>query len=341
MVSGRNAFDGRFLIAATFLSWQSVLKNQDAYLADQARERIEFLSARLDAHVKQRISIGALVEEEWRNGLISDAKTFGFLASTKLNYFDDLQAVNWVDPNGVIRWVNPIVGNEAALNLDLRQLKILAQTLNLSAKQKDIQITPPITLAQGGKGFVGYMPIFTEGTLQGFVNIVFRTAPMIKNALPNGYAEHVQLYITDHGAEVFSTNAEAVNTQGGVRTTIQLSNRTWTVTGRLTDTEIAKHASFSAEWILFGGFGITLIVSYLVWLAMRHHHSIQSGERRFADFASVSSDWFWETDADLKFSYFSDRFEDITGVAPDELLGRTHEQTGAPGSDPSAYAEML
>lgn len=53
-----------FLIAATFLSWRSVLKNQDAYLADQARERIEFLSARLDAHVRQRISIGALVEEE-------------------------------------------------------------------------------------------------------------------------------------------------------------------------------------------------------------------------------------------------------------------------------------
>ncbi len=45
--------------------------------------------------------------------------------------------------------------------------------------------------------------------------------------------------------------------------------------------------------------------------------------------------------ADLKFSYFSDRFEDITGVAPDTLLGRTREQTGAPGSDPKAYTEML
>ena len=329
------------LLGATFLSWHNVRINQDNYLAEQTREKIEFLAARLDAHVKQRISLGALIAEEWRNGLISNVDTFGFLASTKLNFFDDLQAINWVGPDGIIRWVNPLDGNRAALDLDIRKLKTPAEILALSEREKDIQITPPIILAQGGRGFVGYIPVYTDGTLKGFVNIVFRTAPMITNALPKDFSASMHIRITDEGAEVFSSSAETINAKNAARTTIQLQNRAWTLTGTLTTAEAAKHASFRADWILLAGLILTLLISYLVWLAMRHHYSIQNGERRFADFADVSSDWFWETDADLKFSYFSDRFEDITGVAPDTLLGRTRKQTGAPGSDPKAYAEML
>tara|TARA_R110000787_G_scaffold221535_1_gene330218 strand:+ start:21831 stop:23831 length:2001 start_codon:yes stop_codon:yes gene_type:complete len=329
------------LLAATFLSWHSVRNHQNNHLAEQAREKIEFLAARLDAHVKLRIALGALIEEEWRNGLISDADTFGLLASTKLNFFDDLQAINWVSPDGIIRWVNPLAGNRAVLDLDLRQLKIPAQTLALSERERDIQITPPITLAQGGRGFVVYMPLFIDDTLEGFVNIVFRTAPMIENALPKDFSARMHIRITDDGAEAFSSTPETINADNAAHATIQLHNRTWTLTGALTAAETAKLNSFLAEWVLLAGLIVTLFMSYLVWLTMQHHYSIQSGERRFADFADVSSDWFWETDSKLRFSYFSDRFEDITGVAPGALLGRTREQTGAPGSDPKAYAEML
>jgi PAS domain S-box-containing protein len=68
---------------------------------------------------------------------------------------------------------------------------------------------------------------------------------------------------------------------------------------------------------------------------------LQMSERRFADFAGVSSDWFWELDAQLRFSYLSDQFEDVSGVSPELLLGRTREEVGAPGSDPDEYREML
>ncbi len=283
------------LFSATLLTWQIVRNTQDKHLAEQARERIEFLAARLDAHVKLRISLGALIEEEWRNGLVADAETFGSLASTKLNYFDALQAINWVDSDGVIRWVNPLAGNKAVLGLDLRQLRIPAQTLALSEQERNIKITPPITLAQGGRGFVAYMPLFTNNTLKGFVNIVFRTAPMITNALPKDFSARMHLRITDDGAEIFSSNAETIKAENAPRTTIQLQNRIWTLTGVLTAAETARLSSFRAEWILLAGLILNLFVSYLVWVAMQYHYSIQSGKRRFADFAGVSSDWFWET----------------------------------------------
>jgi PAS domain S-box-containing protein len=68
---------------------------------------------------------------------------------------------------------------------------------------------------------------------------------------------------------------------------------------------------------------------------------LQKSEGRFADFASVSSDWFWELDEQLRFCYFSEQYEEISGVSPKILLGRTREEVGAPDADPDAYREML
>jgi len=62
---------------------------------------------------------------------------------------------------------------------------------------------------------------------------------------------------------------------------------------------------------------------------------------RFNDFAAITSDWCWEMDENLRFSYFSDRFTEVTGVAPDVLLGKTREETGIPNVDPEDWQQHL
>ena len=64
-------------------------------------------------------------------------------------------------------------------------------------------------------------------------------------------------------------------------------------------------------------------------------------ERRFRDFVASASDWYWEMDADLRFSYFSDRFPEVSGVPAEALLGRTPEETGIPDVDPAAWERHL
>ncbi len=64
-------------------------------------------------------------------------------------------------------------------------------------------------------------------------------------------------------------------------------------------------------------------------------------EQRFEDFANASSDWFWEMDENLRFSHFSDRFTEVTGVPEEKLLGKTREETGIPGVDPEAWDRHL
>lgn len=64
-------------------------------------------------------------------------------------------------------------------------------------------------------------------------------------------------------------------------------------------------------------------------------------EWRFRDFAETASDWFWEMDDQLRFSYFSERFTEITGVPKQALLGKTREETGIPNVDESAWQDHL
>ncbi len=54
--------------------------------------------------------------------------------------------------------------------------------------------------------------------------------------------------------------------------------------------------------------------------------SLMASEQRFRDFAESTSDWFWEMDAQLRFSYFSERAIQLLGVELEALIGRTRAE---------------
>ena len=52
-------------------------------------------------------------------------------------------------------------------------------------------------------------------------------------------------------------------------------------------------------------------------------------ETRLFDIAAVSADWFWEQDADLRFTFLSDSFQRTTGGDPKLFLGKTRQEIAA------------
>ncbi len=56
-----------------------------------------------------------------------------------------------------------------------------------------------------------------------------------------------------------------------------------------------------------------------------HRLALEASEQRFRDLAEISSDWFWEMDGALKFSYISDRHYDITGFRREDRLGTSRD----------------
>lgn len=50
---------------------------------------------------------------------------------------------------------------------------------------------------------------------------------------------------------------------------------------------------------------------------------LHQSEQRLHDIAEVASDWFWETDSDLRFTYISERFYEVSSIDPKEVIGKT------------------
>lgn len=68
---------------------------------------------------------------------------------------------------------------------------------------------------------------------------------------------------------------------------------------------------------------------HLTSIAVEHKRTVRAlraSEARFKAFAEAAADWFWETDAEHRFTYFSERYRRITDIDPDELLGTTRQQ---------------
>ena len=72
-----------------------------------------------------------------------------------------------------------------------------------------------------------------------------------------------------------------------------------------------------------GGF----VTTYLdVSARKRIESELQASERRFRDFATAATDWFFETDAQLRITWLSDRLQQIVGIAPARVVGKRREE---------------
>lgn len=57
--------------------------------------------------------------------------------------------------------------------------------------------------------------------------------------------------------------------------------------------------------------------------------ALRTSEGRFRDFAETAADWFWEMDAELRFTHVSGRFREVAGVGNESLIGKTRRDAHA------------
>ncbi|MBT5110142.1 MAG: PAS domain-containing protein [Rhodospirillaceae bacterium] len=69
--------------------------------------------------------------------------------------------------------------------------------------------------------------------------------------------------------------------------------------------------------------------------------ALRASEARFRDFAESTSDWLWEMDADLRFTYMSENVERIVGVPAEWHHGKTREDLLGPDYDRDVWSAHL
>ncbi len=82
----------------------------------------------------------------------------------------------------------------------------------------------------------------------------------------------------------------------------------------------------------------TLVVLAAIGAVFCRNILIESTERRrsegrFRDFGETSSDWFWETDANHRYTYLSRNFERFTGTSASTMLGKPRDEIVTEAND--------
>lgn len=89
---------------------------------------------------------------------------------------------------------------------------------------------------------------------------------------------------------------------------------------------VAEAGAGLVATLALAGAALAIPVAVGGWRAQaarrRAEREVVASRSRFDDVSGLISEWVWETDADLKFSFLSARLEDITGIPTSTFVGR-------------------
>lgn len=276
------------MIASVVTMWQLVRTEQALRLNADTRSNLEHFAARLESHIETRLAVGEHMRQEFEDGRIRSTKDFQMEADSAREAFGDFQAINWVSADGIIAWVTPLKGNEAALGLNIREVAAAKDTF-LKAEHTGLsQFTPPIDLAQGGKGFVGYIPLAAEGVILAYINMVFRIEPLVTSALADDLLDSYCLTISDSGKVVYESIHNVVNADEEVSRNIKVGVRNWAVAISPTTHTLLAKETIVDELILIVGITFSLIVAFLAHMAMAHQQKLRANDKMFRTFIEYS-----------------------------------------------------
>ena len=79
-----------------------------------------------------------------------------------------------------------------------------------------------------------------------------------------------------------------------------------------------------------GGRAAVLVIIRDITERRQTERALEASRARLCDFAELASDWFWETDASMRYTWLSENVETLTGVPPRWFYGKTRLDIAGP-----------
>jgi PAS domain S-box-containing protein len=304
-------------------------KNNDAErIGLETRITAEQLKIRLESCFDTRAGlVRTLAGYPWqsREQIISD---WADRASALLPLYAGVQALNYVDPDGVIRVVYPVEPNRAALGADLRRNPndSVVRSLEQAAETGSMARTDMVELLQGGTGFALYMPIRRVGGMPvGFVNGVFRVEALMNSCLPEGRLRQNFAFALMDGDAVFYGQPDTLAagpSEYEVELQIDVPGRPWRFTiAPLTSHLAATDDNLDEIWVGLGLLLMTLLALVLRF-ALIKQRDMAAREDEYRLLVENQTDVVVKVNMQGEFQYVSPSYCELFGKTEDELLGK-------------------
>ncbi|SDM74786.1 ATP-binding protein [Maricaulis salignorans] len=148
-------------------------------------------------------------------------------------YLDDkpwMQAIEWADTSYRIRWIEPLIGNEAALDLDLFSVEWRRIGISNAVRNREMMVTNSFQLVQGGRGLVAYYPVRHDDAPGGLIIGVFAVERLIENLLQIEQLSQFSIAVEELGETIWTSRNFAAGPQGTAATSlVQFNGVEWTL----------------------------------------------------------------------------------------------------------------
>jgi len=191
-----------FALPALFaVSARTTMVQRDrAQFAETAEVTSRQAALRLEDYVRARLLAADTLRESMEAGPLFTEDAFQSRSEQIQERFGGFLALNWIDQSGVIRWVAPLEGNEAARGPNVLDHPTAAPFFQQSHTGRDVA-TPPLALFQGRRGFATYLPIGAPA--RGTLNGVFDIDRLVGDCFGSGLLDRWELGLDDDGEPAF------------------------------------------------------------------------------------------------------------------------------------------
>lgn len=241
-------------------------------------------------------------------------------------------AIEWIDENLIIRWAVPLEGNRAIIGLNLNNEPVRKRTLEKAYKHAIVTMTPPINLAQGGKGVIMYFPILTATEFKGFIVAVLKTEQwldgMVKVSGNRALLENSNIAITLAEDTIYS-QSPLTHPRLSSEFTRQIYGHPLTITLATTSDQIGRNNTVMAWLLLLTGVIFSVLLAGITYLLQRtaQHISrirkskveLQNEKQRLASIIQGINAGTWEWDLQTHTAVVNETWAALIGYELREL----------------------
>ncbi len=297
------------------LHHSNLLRGETIVMADQA-------AARLQDAVRTRLELVNQIRREWQIAPYTDRAAFERRSLSLQRQFPGYQAVSWVDPDGVIRWVVPRQPNLAAENFDLHDHRFAGATFRRAESTGTVQVTPPLPLVQGGLGIASYFPIRAHGKNLGYLNGVFRIRPMVQACLRGPVLNTHSVRLAIDGRTVFANSVErtARSERLGASAAFTIHGRSWVLSLAPRPQQVNLTSPLLSYALLFLGLPLAAAVAWMYRIDQRRQVDLERSEERYRRLVEDSVDVIYVSTPDGRLLDINPAGVELFGAASREDL---------------------